>query len=204
MELLIVASVLVIIISLLNPSLRRIIQKSKDLSCTNNLRNIYTSIQAYADDQDHFLPGPVWYGQKANIMTTDISRFNNLSEYLVPYFPEPLISKTGIKYNPVFICDTNSEMDLSSPNYSRVNYRTNYIKNFGIPFGRKANGQLPKKVTDLPQTEGFLLQDADDINYPYYLHEMPDYPIHSNLTRNTLFANGRVEATGEELKVIDP
>ena len=200
----VVVAIFLIILSFLQPTLQKITQKSQDLICKNKLSTIYTNIVIYSEDHDHYLPGPVWYGQKPNILTSNVKQFNYLAEFLVPYFPEPLTNESGLKYNPAFICPTNEEMDTSVPIETRVNYRSNYIKGFGIPFGRKANNQKPKMITQLPNDIGYLLQDADDINYPYFLEALPDLPVHSNLTRNTLFTNGSVGITDLDYLTIDP
>jgi len=202
-ELLLIISIFLALLTFLSPAYARLIRNSEQLQCKNNLKTIYNSINIYAEDNGDFLPGPVWYGQKANILTNKPSGFNFLPEFLINYFPAPITSASGIKYNPVFICPTNENFTLSKPIYSRVIYRTNNIKGFGIPFGRKASNQKPRKMLDLPNAKGFLLQDADDINYPYYLDEMPDLPVHMNLTRNTLFADGRIEAIFDNLIEID-
>jgi hypothetical protein len=186
------------------PALNRFNQHSQDVVCKNRLRTIYTTILVYTEDYDHRLPGPAWYGQKPNILTSHVKYYNYLPEFLRDYFPEPKISKEGILFNPTFICPSNEEIETDMNIISRVNYRSNYIKDFGIPFGRKANNQMPKRITELPTTHGYLLQDADFDNYPYFKNHLPQLPVHPNLTRNTLFADGKVRSMDMTFRTIDP
>lgn len=54
-ELLVVISILLILMSLLSPSLKRLHNKSQLLECANNLRYISTAYHSYAEDEDDYV-----------------------------------------------------------------------------------------------------------------------------------------------------
>ena len=56
-ELLVVISLVVMLMSLLSPSLKNLLKQTHNLSCKNKIGNIFTSLMLYASDEnEHYTP----------------------------------------------------------------------------------------------------------------------------------------------------
>ena len=55
-ELLIVISVIAILVSLLLPALGSARERGRSISCVNNLKQLFTGVGFYVDDNDSWLP----------------------------------------------------------------------------------------------------------------------------------------------------
>jgi prepilin-type N-terminal cleavage/methylation domain-containing protein len=61
-EMLVVIAVLSILMMLLQPALRNVLQKTTGLSCLNNLKKIATATFTYAGDHNNYIPGRDYKG----------------------------------------------------------------------------------------------------------------------------------------------
>ena len=55
-ELLVMISILAVLSSLLSPSLARLVERGRDISCRSNMSSLFTAITLYSEDHNHFYP----------------------------------------------------------------------------------------------------------------------------------------------------
>jgi prepilin-type N-terminal cleavage/methylation domain-containing protein len=82
-ELLVVVAVVGILAGILLPALAKAKEKAHRMACVSNLKQVGLAIQMYSDDNDDFLPGPVWAGATA-------SYHKNASQELIWFIAEEL------------------------------------------------------------------------------------------------------------------
>jgi len=188
LELMIVISIFLILISILKPSLRKVLSSSRLIQCSNNLSHVYTGLSLYMDDFDDSCPGPSWAGQEASIRGR-----RQLSEYINIYFEEK-ISDNGDNYLNEMLCPENFELDLNINPYRRTGFLASYIRGLGYPFGRP-NFSLPKKVYEIPNlSQNTAMIEADFNNYPYIgINRISEFPMHFGIYRNSLYFDGHVD-----------
>jgi len=194
-ELLVVFSVFIILASLLQPSLRKLLSSSKHIQCENNLKAVYSGILLYTDDYDGTCPGPSWDGQTARIH----SKVESIGEFIYPYIGSST-AENGDRYVPNMVCPANAESDLDGAVYNRVNFKAKHTSGFGRPFGRpvfRGNAsKAPKMILEIPSpTKTIALEEADYNNYPYQgKGRMSANPMHFGVYRNTLYFDGQITA----------
>jgi type II secretory pathway pseudopilin PulG len=119
-ELLIVVSIIIILISLLLPGLRLAKEKSKQIACLGNLRQIGVALSAYAGDSSGWLP--VSYGV-AN--WDNRIRDNNVWTGLGLLYADNYLGNGGVLYCPNYQKDSSKEY-LYLPNEPYKNMFSTY------------------------------------------------------------------------------
>lgn len=110
-ELLIVCAIIVMLAGLLLPALKMAKEKSRQMTCLNNYRNLYTAIQCYTQDWNEWMPF-CWDGPIDHPMYSWMRR-------LYPYIT------TTKNYRGVFCCPSNPQQERFT--YSSDPYACNYI-----------------------------------------------------------------------------
>src|SRR5579863_1358970 len=73
-ELLVVIAIIAILAAILLPVLSAAREKAYKTSCMNNLKQLGTGCQVFADEHSDQLPGPTWQGLYEQYDSQDISR----------------------------------------------------------------------------------------------------------------------------------
>lgn len=98
-EMLLVVSLIVLLISLLLPGLSTSRCHAEKLTCMSNMKAMGSGTAYHISDNVRMLPGPSWYGQTARYTTGS----KNLAQWLAPYMGYPKASGTA-NINKEFIC----------------------------------------------------------------------------------------------------
>jgi len=98
-EMLLVVSLIVLLISLLMPSLSASRCQAEKLGCMSNMKAMGSGTAYFITDNARMLPGPSWYGQTAKYTTGS----RTLAQWLAPYMGYPKASSTA-NINKQFIC----------------------------------------------------------------------------------------------------
>ena len=192
-ELLFVIAIIMILASLLLPSLQKAKETTNKIACANNLKQIGYAVNMYAQDTN-YMPGPASYtcmipSRYYTILGGDATW--NLVTYLRPYIGPSTISASSVKlYDPIWTCKSNKYMSiLENPIYYICN--NTQASSSGI-FGQHSSttnelqisfvqasrlGQGPSSV--------WMLEDIDYWN----LGSVPNPPIH-NKGRNIVYLDG--------------
>lgn len=98
-EMLLVVSLIVLLISLILPGLSASRCHAEKLTCMSNMKSMGSGMTLHISDNVRMLPGPSWYGQTAKYTTGT----KNLAQWLAPYMGYPKASGTA-NTNKEFIC----------------------------------------------------------------------------------------------------
>jgi prepilin-type N-terminal cleavage/methylation domain-containing protein len=216
-ELLVVIAIIGILSSLLLPALSKSKGQAHQARCLNNLKQLGTAIQMYADDHDDRLPGPVWQG----LYATYYDDTTRMPYYIAPYLGLSPASAT-VQTATVAICTMSAVKGSQPPagtDARDLRQHVSYIvsvavassttevlsRPFGYPYGSLPSGlqgvdELPKKVHQvLNPTTSWAMTDADQINavslakyYPY----LPKDKAHGSF-RNQLFFDWHIQQVRE-------
>jgi prepilin-type N-terminal cleavage/methylation domain-containing protein/prepilin-type processing-associated H-X9-DG protein len=211
-ELLVVIAILGVLAGLLLPTLAKAKTRAYEARCINNLKQLGTALQMYADDHGDRLPGPVWQGLYAQYYDDPL----RMPYYIAPYLGLPAASPT-VREAPLAICPVSVRKGSQPPagtNPRSLSQHVSYIvsvavtdwatylvtRPFGYPYGSLPRGlegvnEQPKKVHEIrdPSTS-WAITDADQINavslaryYPF----LPKDKAHGTF-RNQLFFDWHV------------
>lgn len=214
-ELLVVIAIIAILAALLLPSLAKSKEKAFQTKCTNNLKQLGTAIQMYADENGDVLPGPVWQGvyEMYNDETERMTYY--LTRYLGLPAPSPMVQTALVAICPAAAVKNKPEPAGTPPeslarpiSYLASAEITNRItevvtRPFGYPYSSpfyrlpKGPDEPPKKVHEIKDpSESWAITDIDQQNaFPggLYYHLLSEYKVHTTV-RNQLFFDWHVKA----------
>lgn len=195
-ELLVVFSIMAILVTLLQPSMRRLLSHNNTNLCKNKLRSVYAGISLYAESNDNTLPGPCYRSQPPRAINNKGYVSKNLAGYLYPYF-DPQTDAWGNKYLNELICPSNQDLELNPSVESRTQFlvtsKSNY---FGYPKTSYSGAQKdPKKFNQVgTPTQTWAVTDADRKNAGWIKSgDGPDLPLHTDVSRNYLYFDGHID-----------
>lgn len=196
-ELMVIAAVIAILVSLLQPSLVRMVTHSQTLQCKNNFHGIAATMSVYTQDYADRLPGPSFLSQKPEFLKSDGSLEKTVVRYLSPYLGST-VNQWGHTYSVEFICPSNESEGYTPRVTNRVHYRV--TSSNGKPFGypqayNNATMDMPKQLNQLPNLDKtWAITDADRKNAGWIKSgHGPDLPIHEDHSRNYIYFDGHVE-----------
>jgi prepilin-type N-terminal cleavage/methylation domain-containing protein/prepilin-type processing-associated H-X9-DG protein len=211
-ELMVVIAIIAILAALLLPALSRGKGYAWRTQCSNNLKQLGTVIQLYADEHGDHLPGPAWQGL---YYIYDNSENVYLLYYLATYLSLPKPSATVQKCD-VAICPASQALWKPQPavlsttlqqplsylvSISVTNVNDDVVSRpFGYPYHLLPSGgtnENTKEIKDIrsPSTS-WAIEDADQMNavsLAQYYTFLPESPAHGTV-RNVIFFDWHVEA----------
>lgn len=210
-ELMVVIAIIAILAALLLPTLSRGKGYAWRTQCSNNLKQLGTVIQLYADDHDDHLPGPAWQGL---YYVYDNSENVYLLYYLAPYLglpkPSPTVVKADVAVCPASQALTKPVVPLSNTLRQPVSYIVSISvtnvsddvvsRPFGYPYGHLPNGGTNENTKEIKEirnpSTSWAIEDADQLNavsLAQYYSFLPMNPSHGTV-RNVIFFDWHVEA----------
>jgi len=195
-ELLITVAILGMLVSLLQPSLKKMVSISQSNQCQFNLKNIQTGLALYLQDQDSQLPGPSWASQLSRFKNKWGTLQQNTARYLSDYLTSS-VDSSGSSFLPDYLCPSNRDIDLNLSLEARTHYRVSQLNKY--PFGYPVNAdnpvaKIPKRLHEIPELhKNWSFTDVDRINATWFsAGDAPELPIHTNVSRNYLYFDGHV------------
>ena len=195
LELLVVIAIISILATLLSPLLSSSREKSRRVSCQNNLRSLGASLRIYAGENDGSLPPSVGNNTVASSLahddigmaTTDVA--TSLVNSAIFHIGYTALHNINILNDPkVYKCPSRSSHDITDDSYN-VNLHTAWAS--GTPSGVGTYGP------DQSQTE---------LSYPYFVNNLGSLPaslfLASAVTRSFLkehFYNSEVNLSRDRV-----
>lgn len=210
-ELMVVIAIIAILAGLLLPVVSRGKGYAWRAQCSNNLKQLGTVIQLYADDHGDHLPGPAWQGL---YYVYDNSENVYLLYYIATYLGLPKPSSAVVKAD-VAVCPASQALmkppgtlstTLRQPlsyivSISVTNVADDVVaRPFGYPYHLLPNGgtnEATKQIKEIrnPSTS-WAIEDADQMNavsLAQYYSFLPQSPAHGT-AREVIFFDWHVEA----------
>jgi prepilin-type N-terminal cleavage/methylation domain-containing protein/prepilin-type processing-associated H-X9-DG protein len=205
-ELLVVIAIIAVLAALLLPALARAKQKTIQINCVSNLKQLSQALQMYADDNGDYLPGPLWNGMQASFKADSDQE---ILYYIYPYLAVSPPSDTPTVV-PVAACPGYMKSAPEVSSLSEMEGRVCYLLNPNVnplpgtvtcPFGYPDPLQPVLKHGQLSQYGSlaslFAITDVDkgNVSDPSvgWWGDLPYAPAHGS-TRNQLFFDWHVTA----------
>lgn len=203
-ELLVVIAVIAILAALLLPAMARAKQKTIQINCISNLKQLGHALQLYVDDNEDRLPGPLWNGMQASF---DANSSEEILYYLHPYLgirqapDEPMV--VAVAACPGYMRNApgiNSLSDMEGRICYLLNPNVDPLPGTWVcPFGYPNPQQQPLRQNGVGQfgspAELFAISDVDKCNVTDptvgWWSDLPYLPVHGS-TRNQLFFDWHV------------
>ncbi|MDR1283406.1 MAG: type II secretion system GspH family protein [Opitutaceae bacterium] len=200
-ELLTVIVIIGILAGILVPVIGMVRDRTRATVCQSNLRQIYTALMMYVDENKGWLPpGPDSTGGLTIPQHADYTSggTNNMALHLAPYMGCPPPNPWNSRVNPFFFCPGQSARPANlnyHAGYRTYGILTGWQKGENYPFGYLGSIR-PKRLADYLGTweskNPWVLRDID--------REMTVYESLSDIVsgrshkkgHNYLFFNGRV------------
>jgi prepilin-type N-terminal cleavage/methylation domain-containing protein/prepilin-type processing-associated H-X9-DG protein len=209
-ELLVVIAIIAILAALLLPALSAAKERAYRASCVNNLKQLATGIQLFADEHEGQLPGPTWQGLYEAYDDQDTTR---LPFYIATYLGSAAPSGTpqalalarcpSAAHRWTIPPGYTPPMDLHQPlsyiaSIQVTNYENVLVRPFGYPQSQLGGEDVaPKKLHEIANPAlSWSMIDADQQNASsggVYYPLLPMKPTHGRV-RNQLFFDWHVEA----------
>lgn len=195
-ELMVVFAIMAILVTLLQPSMRRLVSHNNTNLCKNKLRSVYAGITLFTESNDGTLPGPSWASQSPRALNANGYVSKNLAGNLYPFFLLQT-DTAGNQFLNELICPSSQELEL----IPSVESRTQFIVNgknvyFGYPKTSYSGPETsPKKFNQVSSPSTFwAITDADRKNAGWLkAGYAPDLPLHTDISRNYLYFDGHID-----------
>jgi prepilin-type N-terminal cleavage/methylation domain-containing protein len=203
-ELLVVIGIIGVLAALLLPSLAGAKRKSQRSHCANTMKQVAVAIQAFADDHEDYLPGPIDVGVPINytggssaVLTWFIAKYLDLPA------PSTIGSGKSVMAWPM-VCagyrvdDTHSNTTVLLERCYVLNWGTNTtpdawltFKPFGYPTLSAVAHRLTEIATMTQPASIWAMQDVDKTvancpNWNWYPN-LPDKPTHRPMWNRLYF-----------------
>ena len=181
-ELLVVVAIIALLAAIAIPAVTGAINSAKRAKCMGNLRNIYTYLQAYAQEHNGEMPVPATFYLN--------SAQTNLTQSLSPYIPK-------VPDRNVFYCPANKSGDGSLYGYTDMRWKTGGI---GYQYYSLTNNHdnIPLRMTDsnnhLLMSDKFNEGDSESAKNPVVRDDRITKKIYTHPDGlNLLRLNGSIE-----------
>lgn len=183
---------------------RTIANQSK---CSANLHQIGLGIANYVNENDGFLPGPI-YKSFAGWFSTNTTITGLLPCFIAPYMGVPLPTGSGAGYSSQFVCPTWLSLVPRAGAGTQANWTDRcYVvqiahmvdgvntATFGVMPGGPASwgGNTPQRLVALPQPSTTWMITELDASGNFGSTAAVATPVHKTI-RNTLFFDFHLEA----------
>jgi prepilin-type N-terminal cleavage/methylation domain-containing protein/prepilin-type processing-associated H-X9-DG protein len=200
-EILVVIAIIGILSGILITALRGSRENALRAKATSDLRQVYTAITLYANDNGGRLPGPSYAGVGAGFRSFD----QTLARYVAPYLDAPMPDGSEYSWVPALLpegfeeASGNFDERRKGPAYmlNLSKYSDdNYSHPMGYP-GTAGTGDLgPKSILTIPSPAEDLLMFSIDVENipgsPGWINRIAQYPIFGE-ARPYLYWDGHVK-----------